>query len=131
MSVPGRLGSIGVLAGLIAAPALAVGLSPLAKEGLTAGPAKAFYLTVINPYPQPREFRLYAEGEGGGAPLDILPANPTIKGEGQRRVTVILRDLDPGEIRETRICAELARQEGMIHARVCSRLLARRVAVRD
>ena len=32
-------------------PAAAVGLGPLAKEGITDSDRKGFYLTVINPYP--------------------------------------------------------------------------------
>lgn len=113
------------------APALAVGLSPLRKEGMTAGPAKAFYLTVINPYDEPRAFRAYVDGpQEAGAAVRIVPETLVVKGGGQRRVTVILRDLASGETRETRVCAELAKQEGMIHARVCSQLVARRLAPR-
>ena len=129
----------GMIAALAATPALAVGLSPLRKEGPTAGPAKAFYLTVINPYPDPRAFRAYVDGpaaeagtgsEGASGNVVILPPNVVIKGKGQRRITVIVRDLKPGETRETRICAQLAKQEGMINARVCSTLVARRLAAR-
>lgn len=130
VSIPKR-SIIAAVASVIAVPALAVGLAPLSKEGLTGGPAKAFYLTIINPYQQPREFRLYVEAAPGTPQATILPERVNIKAEGQRRVTVILRDLAPGETRETRVCAELAKQEGMIHARVCSNLVARRVADRD
>lgn len=129
-----------MLALALAAPALAVGLSPLAKAGDTAGPNKAFYLTVINPYREARTFRAYEDGAeaaasgaadaGAPARLSILPATVTIKPGGQRRIVVILRGLTPGETRETRVCAELAKQEGMIHARVCSRLTARRLVPR-
>lgn len=134
-----RLRLVGAMAVLIAAPALAVGLSPLRKEGPTVGPAKAFYLTVINPYPEPRAFRAYVDGSAGQAGAGdadsardvlILPANLAIKAGGQRRITVIVRALEPGETRETRICAQLAKQEGMINARVCSTLVARRLAAR-
>lgn len=129
---------VGIIAALATTPALAVGLSPLRKEGPTAGPAKAFYLTVINPYPEPRAFRAYVDGpsaEAGGSEetpgnVVILPANIAIQGHGQRRITVIVRALAPGETRETRICAQLAKQEGMINARVCSTLVARRFAAR-
>lgn len=121
----------------LAAPALAVGLAPIRKEGPVAGPAKAFYLTVINPYPDAREFVAYQDGrvahEGGGEgprAVAILPARLAIKPKGERRITVIVRDLARGETRETRVCAELAKQEGMVHARVCSTLVARRIAPR-
>lgn len=121
-----------VLTLIAASPALAVGLAPLAKEGITAGPAKAFYLTVINPYPEARTYRAYVEGgDPAHDEVAIVPASLTIKPGGQRRVTVVIRGLEPGETRETRICAELARQEGMIHARVCSQLVARRLAGRS
>lgn len=137
--MPARLRIFGVIAALAATPALAVGLSPLRKEGPTAGPAKAFYLTVINPYPEPRAYRAYVDGaspvtgesgEGATSDVVILPAMVTIKGQGQRRLTVIVRGLEPGETREARICAQLVKQEGMINARVCSTLLARRLAAR-
>ncbi len=117
-----------------AGPALAVGLSPLVKAGDTASPAKAFYLTITNPYPQPRAFRAYvdglAEAEQATDLVDIHPAKLTIKGGGDRRIMVILRGLAPGETREARVCAQLAQSEGMIHARVCSKLSARRPARR-
>lgn len=112
----------------LAGPALAVGMGPLAIKGKTPGPAKAFYLTVYNPYEVPRAFRAYAEGEA--ANVTIAPATLTIKPGGQRRIMVILRGIEPGETREARICAELAKQEGMIHARVCSALSATRLAPR-
>lgn len=129
-----RVGGL-ALAGL-AAPALAVGLSPIRKEGPAAGPAKAFYLTVINPYPEVREFVVYQDGrpvDGGEErprEIAILPARLAIKAKGDRRITVIVRDLAPGETRETRVCAELAKHEGMVHARVCSTLVARRIVTR-
>ena len=134
-----RLRLVGAIVALAATPALAVGLSPLRKEGPTAGPAKAFYLTLINPYPEPRAYRAYVDGaapvtgesgEGAANDVVILPATVTIKGQGQRRLTIIVRGLEPGETRETRICAQLAKQEGMINARVCSTLVARRLATR-
>jgi hypothetical protein len=127
----------------IAAPAFAVGLAPLSKEGVTAGPDKAFYLTVINPYSEVRAFRTYIDIpklDGATSEAAVLPPEPkvtilpevvSIKPGGQRRIMVILRDLAPGETREARVCAELAQQEGMIHARVCSKLSARRLAPRN
>lgn len=128
---------LGVILASLTVPALAVGLSPMRKEGPVAGPAKAFYLTVINPYPEAREFVAYQDGrvaaeggEEGPRAVAILPARLAIKGQGTRRITVIVRDLSPGETRETRVCAELAKQEGMVHARVCSTLVARRIAPR-
>lgn len=114
----------------LAGPALAVGLAPLAKEGLTVGPHKAFYLTVINPYTQARTFAVAPDGEDAAGHIAILPATLTIKPGGQRRIMVVLRDLAPGETRTTRVCAQLAQQEGMIHARVCSKLSARRLGPR-
>jgi hypothetical protein len=125
-----RLVAVLAAAGL-AAPALAVGMAPLVKQGMAVGPAKAFYLTVINPYPQARAYRAYADGDETAAQgITILPAEMTIKPGGQRKIMVILRDLAPGETREARVCAELAKQEGFIHARVCSKLTATRLAPR-
>lgn len=124
----------GLAAIALAGPVLAVGMAPLAKQGMTVGPAKAFYLTVINPYAQAREFRAYVDGPADEATredVSILPAVVTIKPGGQRRVVVIMRGLQPGETRDTRICAELAKMEGMVHARVCSKLSATRLAARS
>ncbi len=131
-----RIAPIAALA--LASPAFAVGLAPLSKEGLTAGPSKAFYLTVINPYAEARTFHIYRDpGAAPAATLDqaeediaILPTDVTIKPGGQRRIMVVLRNLAPGETRTARVCAQLAQQEGIIHARVCSKLGARRLARR-
>lgn len=129
MRAMSRMAATAVVAVGLTVPAFGVGMAPLAKQGMTVGPAKAFYLTVINPYAQPRAFRAYVDGaEAAGEGIAILPAEVTIKPGGQRRIVVILRDLAPGQTREARICAELAKQEGFIHARVCSKLSATRLA---
>ena len=117
----------------LATPALAVGLSPLRKEGAVAGANKAYYLTVINPYADRREFVAYQDGLDQNAKppqLTIHPARLAIAPRGQRRIMVIVRELAPGETRETRVCAELAKQQGMFHARVCSTLVSRRLPLR-
>ncbi|MXO91793.1 hypothetical protein GRI41_13225 [Altererythrobacter aquaemixtae] len=111
---------------LAAAPAVAVGLSPLEKGGLTDSASKAFYLTVINPYNDVREFKLYVE-RSDGSQVEIRPQRLRIAGQKQRRVLVILNDLAPGEAKTVRVCASLAKQQGIINARVCSDLSARRV----
>ncbi len=116
---------------LLAAPALGVGLGPLAKSGITDGPRKAFYLTLINPYPAAARFSAYAVGpvdEAMQTRVSILPADATVAGRGSRRLLVIAEDMAPGETYEFRVCAARADlPEGMIHARVCSRLSARRI----
>lgn len=122
-----------VVAVAMAAPALAVGLAPLGREGVTDGPEKGFFLTVINPYSEPRNFRAYATGwdddeAGTMLAVDIRPAQVRIAAGKQRRILVVAQDLSPGEERRFRVCAELARQEGPINARVCSKLAARRIA---
>lgn len=121
------------LAAAAAVPALAVGLAPLSREGVSDGPEKGFFLTVINPYAEPRNFRAYAvgwddEATGGVTTIDIRPAQFRIAAGKQRRILVVAQDLSPGEMRRFRVCAELAQQEGLINARVCSKLAARRVA---
>ncbi len=108
-------------------------MSPLGREGVTDGPEKGFYLTIINPYPNTREFRAYAtEWDGAEAdshgPVDVRPGNFRIAAGKQRRILVVAQDLEPGEQRQFRVCAELAITEGMINARVCSKLAARRIA---
>ena len=122
------------LSTLTSGPAGAVGLGPLRKEGVTDGPAKAFYLTLINPYPSRETFRVYAIGTDSDTPeARVTLPQPEIQlpGERSRRILVIATDLAPGESHTFRVCAERAdRIEGPIHARVCSRLTARRLPVR-
>lgn len=121
-----------VLAGLVlAAPALAVGLGPLSKSGVTDTDRKGFYLTLINPYRAARAFRAYAVGVADETPqprVRILPGEVTLGGGTTRRLLVIATGLAPGETYAFRVCAELSQSsEGMIHARVCSHLSARRL----
>ncbi|HEY6917099.1 MAG TPA: hypothetical protein VI381_05600 [Allosphingosinicella sp.] len=110
-------------------------MGPLKKEGITDGPRKGFYLTVINPYPGAETFRAYAVGvadEMAQPRVHILPgATISIGGKQSRRILIVADDLQPGETYAFRVCAAKAEvMEGMIHARVCSKLSARRVAPR-
>ena len=125
------LGAAALALALAAAPAAGVGLGPLAKSGVTDGPRKAFYLTLINPYPTATAFRAYAVGEGDEAAqlrVTIFPDAATLGGNANRRLLVIADDLAAGETYAFRVCAERAEtSEGLIHARVCSHLTARRL----
>lgn len=127
-----HLAGAGALAAFLAIPAMAVGLAPLRKTGWTDGPAKAFWLQVSNPYAKAKQFRVYSTAIGSEAEglADVDLPNPTIRVPAgrSRRVLVIVRELEPGESRDVRVCAELARKEGFINARVCSKLTARRIA---
>ena len=115
----------------VAVPAGAVGLGPLRHSGDTLSERKGFYLTLINPYPAAERFRLYAIGwdsEAPAAEVRIPVAEPRLGPSSRRRVLVVATGLEPGENRRFRVCAERAKpEEGMIHARVCSKLVARRV----
>lgn len=125
---------LGAVALTLAAPAMAVGLGPLGRSGLTDGPAKAFWLNLSNPYREPREFRAYAiepNSDTAVTGVEIRPATVRLGGGRQRRLLVILDTLAPGETRTVRVCAELAQAEGTIHARVCSKLSARRLPARS
>ena len=117
---------------LMASPALAVGLGPLSKAGVTDGPGKAFYLTLYNPYRERAAFTVYAVADGDETPeprvrvpVNALPLKP----ESTRKFMIAVTDLAPGETYKFRVCAErqLIKDEP-IHARVCSRLTARRIA---
>lgn len=123
-----RLALLGAIA---AAPAAAVGLAPLSKQGLTDGPSKAFYLTVINPYPRVERFDLQALAPGAEAQepaVRLIPQSVAIGGGGSRRVLVIADSIAPGTTRTFRVCAERTPlPTETIHARVCSTLSARRV----
>jgi hypothetical protein len=122
-------GAVAALAA--AAPAVAVGLGPLSKEGSTATSRKAFYLTLINPYTDAQTFRAVAV-DFDDQPIDrvkIVPAVTTLAGESRRQLVVIANGLTPGEEYKFKVCAALAVQnEGTLHARVCSKLTARRLA---
>lgn len=114
-----------------ATPALAVGLGPLAKSGVTDGPRKGFYLTVINPYRQVETYTLTAlatDSEREAARVAIFPAKVAIGGGGTRKVLVVADGLTPGETYQFRVCAEKPPVlTETVHARVCSKLSARRV----
>ena len=117
----------------VVTPATAVGLGPLAASGVTRSERKGFYLVLINPFPRAERFRLYsseADNERPVARVLIPVATPMLAAYSQRRILVIDTGLKPGEEHKFRVCAERAdrSQEGMIHARVCSKLVARRLA---
>jgi hypothetical protein len=133
MSAISRLALAGAGAALlVAAPAWSVGLGPLNRAGITDGPRKAFYLTLSNPYRSATAFHTYAVGADDEVAQDrvrILPGDVTLGGGTQRQLLVIAGGLAPGEVYNFRVCAERKEHaEGMIHARVCSRLSARRLA---
>ena len=117
---------------LATAPAVAVGLGPLSKEGITDSDRKGFYLTVINPYPQAKTFVLTPLDTVAETPaprVTIIPARVVIGGGANRKVLVIASALTPGERFVFRVCAEQPPQPTeIIHARVCSKLTARRIA---
>lgn len=113
-------------------PAGAVGLGPLMNSGLTLSDRKGFYLTLINPYATRETFRLYGIAWSDETPdaRVVIPVNEVALGAGaQRRILVVYTGLEPGEEHRFRVCAQRAgpRQEALIDARVCSKLVARRV----
>lgn len=117
---------------LVATPALAVGLGPLSLAGVTRTERKGFYLVLVNPFATAERFRLYStevDSEQGVDRVLIPVATPIVGPRSQRRVLVIDTGLKPGEVHTFRVCAERAdrSREGMIHARVCSKLSARRL----
>jgi len=126
-----RLAPLLAALALAATPALAVGLGPLSKSGITDSDRKGFFLTLINPYPSATPYRAYAVGEEDESPqprVRIVPAEVTLGGRATRRILVIAQELRPGEEYAFRVCAERSDiEEGMINARVCSRLRARRL----
>lgn len=111
----------------------AVGLGPLSESGLTNSDRKGFFLTLINPYPAQEKFRLSAVAWADETPETrvLLPLSEVTLGpKAQRRVLVIDTGLVPGEEHQFRVCAQRVdqSQETMVHARVCSKLTARRVS---
>lgn len=116
----------------LAGPAVAVGLGPLSKQGVTDGPAKGFYLTLINPYAERAQFAVYAIGPND----DVIqrrvevPVGPiALRAKTTRKFMIVAGELTPGETYAFRVCAErVTQEEAPIHARVCSRITARRLA---
>lgn len=111
----------------------AVGLGPLTNAGITQSDRKGFYLTLINPYPAQERFRLYSvewDSEEPVARVRIPISKPLLGPKAQRRILVIDTGLVPGEKHRFRVCAERMEPLGkeLVHARVCSKLTARRVA---
>lgn len=110
----------------------AVGLGPLKNQGITGSDRKGFYLTLMNPYRKVESFHLYPIALADDTPeprVKILPAETRLAPEGRRRILVVAKDLAPGETRSFRVCAERTAQPGevIVHARVCSKLTARRI----
>lgn len=118
-----------------AAPAAAVGLGPLTKSGLTDGERKAFYLTLINPYRVATTFRAYAIGyddETAEPRVRIVPDVAKLGGESNRKLLVIADHIAPGESLSFRVCAErVETNQEILNARVCSKLVARRLRGRS
>jgi len=126
-----------VAAALIAATAFssagAVGLGPLSLDGVTRTDRKGFYLTLINPYPAQERFRVYSVGwdnEDPVARVRIPISTPLLGPKAQRRILVVDTGLTRGEEHKFRVCAERVAPAGqeLIHARVCSKVTARRLA---
>ncbi len=131
MAIPQQLRIVAglVLAISINAPAAAVTFGPLQKSGNTTSDRKGFYLNLANPYDQAFEFRIFLEPGDMGLRdrVRILPAAAILRSRGKRRILVVVQDLTPGEALEFKVCAERAPQsKETVHARVCSRLTARR-----
>lgn len=119
---------------LLAAPtaAMAVGLGPLTVSGLIDGPNEGFRLTLVNLDASAGDFTLYGtawDGEARQPRIAILPPEATLGAGRTRDVLVIAQDLSVGETYRFRVCAERKPDsEGtMIHARVCSKITARRI----
>lgn len=128
-----RLFTAALLAGVGLSSAGAVGLGPLTHSGVTNSERKGFYLTLINPYPRQERFRIYSVEWDTEKPVGrvFIPMRKTSVGpNAERRILVIDTGLAPGEEHRFRVCAERVMPPGeeLIHARVCSKLIARRVA---
>ena len=132
-AVNSRLAAAALIAAATFSSAGAVGLGPLTNVGVTDSGRKGFYLTLINPYPTQERFRLYSVGwdtERPEARVRIPISEPLLGPKSQRRILVIATSLVPGEQHRFRICAERVEAPGeeLIHARVCSKLTARRIS---
>jgi hypothetical protein len=127
-----RVALLAIATGLLATPVAVVGLGPLRHEGVTASERKGFYLTLTNPYQDSQRFRLEAIGwdDEADQPRILLPVStPRLGGGRQRRMLVVATGLKPGETLSFRVCAERddPQAKELIHARVCAKLVARRL----
>lgn len=118
--------------GALISPAGAVGFGPLALEGATKSDRKGFYLTLINPYPTTETFQIHSIGFASEDPekrVSIPIRHLTLGPNLQRRLLVVATRLAPGEEYKFRVCAERfdPKMEALVNARVCSKLIARRV----
>lgn len=131
--IPARL-ALGLALLVTAVPADSVGLGPMRRDGITGGPAKAFYLTLINNEPQMAMLSVAAfskEVDLPAARVRIIPDHVMMGASSTRRLLVIASGLAPGETYDFRVCAHRTpRPEETIDARVCSQLTARRIAPR-
>ena len=131
-----RLTTVGglIVALIAAAPAGSVGLGPLVKQGLTDSADKGFYLTIYNPYKEHADFMVYAIGkddETASQRVRIPTAQIPLASLKSRKFLIVATGLIAGESYTFRVCAErIFEKDQMIHARVCSRLTARRVVLR-
>lgn len=113
-----------------ATAALAVGLGPLEKSGVTASERKGLYLKLLNPYEEAHRFRVYVEEDSGidEERVKISPSIVPLGPKAERRILVIVEQLVPGEDVQFRLCAEKIEERRVtVHARICSKLGARRV----
>lgn len=131
-----RLWRRGVFAGLLAlsASAGAVGLGPMVRDGVTDGERKGFYLTLINSERRFETYQAVAIGFDDEGPISedrvtILPSRAIVPADSTRQLLVVVKDLQPSETFRFRVCSQVANppQGEMIHARVCSKLTARRI----
>lgn len=123
----------GLIIGISFSSAGAVGLGPLTHSGITDTERKGFYLTLMNPYATQERFRIYSVEWDNERPVfrvRIPISSPLVGPKAQRRILIIDTGLVPGEEHRFRVCAERAIPPGkeLVHARVCSKLIARRVA---
>lgn len=121
---------LAALATFAAAPAFGVGLGPLSKEGVTFGPAKAFYLTLSNPYREAESFDVSAVSFSGEpeSRVRVHPDKVRMGGRQSRKLIVVVGQLKPGETHSFKVCAfRSPNPEDVIRAQVCSKLTARRL----
>lgn len=128
-----RLLAAALVAAIAVSSAGAVGLGPLRLEGVTRTDRKGFYLTLINPYRVQERFRVYSiETDSENAvPRVLIPISTLLLGgQAQRRILVVDSGLRRGEVHQFRVCAERVQSPGkdLVHARVCSKVTARRLA---
>ena len=114
----------------LAGTAFAQGLTPMKREGVTAGPAKAFYVAVRNPYDRPMSFSITpveTDFETLASRAKARPHRVRLGAQKTRRVILLFEIPQNAKERTIALCVQPEEPLGSVVTRVCGTYTARRV----